>query len=227
MHIVGPHVVPWIDHDFRGVQGKAIHTAGRRNWVLAGHVVKGVNIEEDIADAGDGERIRAGVECKGCRLSLVCLAVEAVRAHIVPRVDRNRVDPGEQERVRPSHENAGGRGIAVGVDAEVVTLGARGDRVIVHTGYDDYTSRPRGRGKQVAPFYVVSACIVARIDRDLYIVEGKTTRTADRCGRVLARYVRDGVDIESDVPNTLQSDGVVVHTGYNDDFTSRTRRERE
>ncbi len=223
---VRSNIITGIDEDVRRVDRKAIRAADRRIWVLAGYVVKGVNVEEDVADTGDRESVRTRVEYYRCSFCLVCLAGKAVRARVVPRVDRNSVDSGEQERVRASDENAGRHGVTCGIDAEVVVSDTGyGDCVVVHAGDGDHTGHARGRGKQITD--IVIARIAARIDRDLYIVEGKTIRTADRCGRVLARYVRDGVNIESDVPNTLQSDGVVVHTGHNDDFTSRTRRKRE
>ncbi len=182
---------------------------------MCGHDVAGIHVERDVgarAGAADIDRIRSWIEFQ-CLISGTPtgrVACDHIRAGKALWIDVHVSDLGEQERVRilsNRHRDAGGHGIAARVDVEIVIPDTRhGDRIAVQTGYDDHTSRTRGRGKQTATFDVVSARIVARIDYDLRVVEPQ--RLADLIGvcvganrgrRVLARYVAVRIYIEDDI----------------------------
>ena len=114
-----------------------------------------------------------------------------------------------------------------GVDIEVeVPKTVERERVVVHSGDDDSTGRARGLGEYIADG--VPARKVAWIDRDLGVVESQRLVDqiavgVDADGRrgVLARDAPSGVDIELEVPKTVERERV-VHNGY-DGYISRAR----
>jgi len=122
-HVIGALVSDRVDGDLDVVERQTIWTTYRGERILARHVAKHVDIEEDGVHADEGDRVGACVEHKGRRLSLVRLAVDDVRTWVFSRIDRDRVDTGKLERVNLSrhvHVDAGRHRVTVDIDVEVV-----------------------------------------------------------------------------------------------------------
>jgi len=120
---------------------------------------------------------------------------------------------------RNVHVDAGGNGLTVGVDAEVVIADTRySNRVVVHAGHDDYGGLTRCLRQQTATLDVVTARVFARIDGNDPVLEGQDTPRSARGLGSVADHVAVGVHIKGEAGGCSAEPHVValrVGNGHN------------